>query len=63
MSRVTVWILCCAIVTLAVFMKDRQAPGSVLAGFYWIIGAPLVMHWLFGPTQQPRHSKGGGTDE
>jgi len=49
MNRQTIWVVCSAVVTVAILLKDSSAPASVLIGFYIIIGVPLFFHWLFGP--------------
>lgn len=46
MNRQTVWVVCSAMVTVAILSKESSAPAAVLIGFYTIIGVPLFLHWL-----------------
>lgn len=47
MNRQTIWVVCCAVVTVAILLKDSSVPAVALIGFYIVIGAPLYLHWLF----------------
>jgi hypothetical protein len=46
MNRQTVWVVCSAVVTVAILLKDSSVPAAGLIGFYIIIGVPLFLHWL-----------------
>lgn len=49
MNRQTVWVVCCAVVTVAILLKDSSVPAVALIGFYIVIGVPLFAHWLLEP--------------
>jgi hypothetical protein len=47
MSRLTVWTICCLIVTFSILARDNEAPFRVFIAFYAVLGAPLGMHYSF----------------
>ena len=51
MNRQTVWVVCSAVVTVSILLKDNSAPAAVLIGLYIIIGIPLFLHWLVEPKE------------
>ena len=49
MKRQTIWVVCCAVVTVTILLKDSSVPAVALIGFYTVIGVPMFAHWLFEP--------------